>query len=46
MTIAYRGDLNAQYTRVVVNGTSHNIISISTIGDQVGLRLTVEAGTE
>lgn len=50
MTISYRADLKptskAVDLRVVVNGNPVNVLSISEIGERVGLRLMLDEGTE
>lgn len=50
MTIAYRDDLKAPDAavglRVTVNGVTSNVISIGEIGERVGLRMLLDAGTE
>jgi len=50
MTIAYRDDLKAPESavelRVVVNGQANKVLGISEIGEKVGLRLMLDAGTE
>jgi hypothetical protein len=50
MTIAYRADLKdsaaAVGLRVLVDGVATNVLAIGPIGDKVGLRLMLDAGTE
>jgi hypothetical protein len=50
MTIAYRDDLKsteeAVGLRAVVNGVVNNVLAVSEIGEKVGLRLMLDAGTE
>lgn len=50
MTIAYRDGLkrpeSAIELRVVVNGVANKVLGISEIGEKVGLRLMLDAGTE
>lgn len=50
MTIAYRDDLKepseAVRLRVVVNDVISNVLSVAEIGERVGLRLTLDTGTE
>lgn len=50
MTIAYRTDLkdpaSAVGLSVIVNGMRHSVSAIGEIGQQVGLRLILDSGTE
>jgi hypothetical protein len=50
MTIAHRDELkepsSAVRLRVVVNGVISNVLSVAEIGEKVGLRLSLDTGTE
>lgn len=50
MTIAYRDDIKSTSSavglRVLVNGIANDVLAVAQIGDKVGLRLYVQAGTE
>lgn len=50
LTIAYRDELKSTVEaiglRVVVNGVASSVLAVSEIGEKVGLRLMLDAGTE